>query len=72
MRIDIHQPSAVKLEEKYYIIEFNSNGKWHQLVDQCYIPEYEFGQNSACGECWQKTGQHGMYDLAYAKEYCNI
>lgn len=71
MRIDVRNASAIKMEEQYYIIEYKSSGKWHQLIDQFFLPEYEFGQNTSCGDCWQKTGQHGMYDVEYAKEYCN-
>jgi hypothetical protein len=59
------------MEEKYYIIEYKCNDKWYQLIDRFFLKEYEFGQNTACGDCWQKTGQYGMYDLEYAKEYCN-
>lgn len=71
MRLDVHQTSAAKMEEKYYIIEYQIDGKWYQMIDHYFLPEYEFGQNTSCGDCWQKTGQHGMYDFAYAKEYCN-
>ena len=70
-RIDVRNVSSIEVEEKYYIIEFRSKDKWYQLIDQFYLPEYEFGQNSCSGACWQKTGQHGMYDIEYAKEYCN-
>lgn len=71
MRLNIHQTSACKMEEKYYIIEYKCNDKWYQLIDRFFLKEYEFGQNTACGDCWQKTGQYGMYDFEYAKEYCN-
>ena len=71
MRLNIHQTSACKMEEKYYIIEYKCNDKWYQLIDRFFLKEYEFGQNTACGDCWQKTGQYGMYNLEYAKEYCN-
>ena len=70
-RIDVRNVSSIALDEKYYIIECRSKDKWYQLIDQICLPEYEFGQNSSCGECWQKTGQHGIYDLEYAKKYCN-
>ena len=72
-RIDVNNVTAIEVTEKYYIIEeqFADSGKWYRLGDRFYLPEYEFGQNSCCGECWQKTGQHGMYDLEYATEYCN-
>lgn len=73
MRIDVNNAQAVKIEEKYYIIEeqYKDSGKWYQLTDKFYLKEYEFGQNTACGDCWQSTGRHGMYDFEYAKEYCN-
>ena len=55
----------------YYIIEeYQSKyDRWVQVVDTFYLKEYEFGQNSSCGECWQTTGKYGMFDLDYAKKY---
>lgn len=73
MRVDVNNSMSVNLEEKYYIIEeqYKDTGKWYPLIDKFYLKEYEFGQNTSCGQCWQKTSQHGMYDFEYAKEYCN-
>lgn len=56
---------------EYYIIEeYQSRwDRWVQIVDNYYLKEYEFGQNTACGDCWQTTGFNGMFDKKYAKEY---
>ena len=45
--------------------------KWYSIGDRYFLPEYEHGENSASGECWQKTGIHGMFDYGYAATYCN-
>lgn len=63
-----------KTEYEYYTIEYLSgcDNKWNDIGDNFFsLREYEFGQFSACGECWQKTGIHGTFDLDYAKEFCN-
>ena len=63
-----------RTEYEYYTIEYlsGSNNKWTGIGDNFFsLREYEFGQFSACGECWQKTGIHGTFDLEYAKEFCN-
>lgn len=65
---------ASKTEYEYYTIEYlsGSDNKWTGIGDNFFsLREYEFGQFSACGECWQKTGIHGTFDLEYAKEFCN-
>lgn len=63
-----------RTEYEYYTIEYlsGSNNKWTGIGDNFFsLREYEFGQFSACGECWQKTGKHGTFDLEYAKKFCN-
>ena len=63
-----------RTEYEYYTIEYlsGSDNKWTGIGDNFFsLREYEFGQFSACGECWQKTGKHGTFDLNYAKEFCN-
>lgn len=56
---------------KYYVIEEfqNKYNRWIPLVNKYYLKEYEFGENTACGTCWQETGKHGMYNKKYAKKY---
>lgn len=55
----------------YRIEEYQS--KWDRWVaiSSFYLKEYEFGEHTFCGECWQKLGVTGIFDLDYAKEYCN-
>ena len=63
-----------KVEYEYYIIEYlsGSDNSWVSIGDNFFsLREYEFGQFSACGECWQKTNSHGTFDLEYAKTFCN-
>lgn len=63
-----------RTEYEYYTIEYlsGSDNKWIGIGDNFFsLREYEFGQFSACGECWQKTGKHGTFDLKYAKKFCN-
>lgn len=65
---------VVEEEYEYYTIEYLSgcDNKWIGIGDNFFsLREYEFGQFSACGECWQKTSIHGTFDLEYAKEFCN-
>ena len=72
MRVDKSTNELVHTEDKYYIIE-EYQGKWSRwmpLNGKPYLPEYEFGEFSASGKCWQETGVHGCYDLEYAKTYC--
>ena len=73
MRIDKSTPEITHFEDSYYVIEeyqFKWN-RWVPLTDRYYLKEYEFGQHTSCGACWQETGNHGIYDLEYAKAYCN-
>lgn len=58
--------------EFYQVQEYQSAwNRWMNIADNYYLKEYEFGEMSASGQCWQETGCHGTYDLEYAKEYCN-
>ena len=71
MRVD-KSTGIIHTEVKYYIIE-EYQSKWDRwrTLTHWYLREYEFGEFSACGQCWQETGIHGCYDLEYVKEYCN-
>lgn len=73
MRIDKSTPEMIHYEDSYYVIEeYQSKwNRWMPLHDKFYLKEYEFGQHTACGACWQETRNHGIYDLEYAKAYCN-
>jgi len=44
---------------------------WTSIEDRYYLKRYELGEHSACGKCWQEIGEHGIYDLEYAKRFCN-
>jgi hypothetical protein len=73
MRIDKSTPEITHYEDSYYVIEeYQSRwNRWMPIADKFYLKEYEFGQHTACGACWQETRNHGIYDLEYAKKYCN-
>ena len=74
MRVNKSDGDSIHIEDSYYLIEeFHSKEeKWISLgIDNYYLPEYEFGEFSACGQCWQETGIYGCFNLEYAKEYCN-
>lgn len=74
MFIEENKELKSRTEYEYYTIEYlsGSDNKWTDIGDNFFsLREYEFGQFSACGECWQKTGKHGTFDLEYAKEFCN-
>ena len=72
MNQDYTNHGVVDQHAKYYIIEeFQSTwNRWMPLTHH-YLPEYEFGEFSACGQCWQKIGVHGCYDYEYTANYCN-
>ena len=72
MRVDKSIGDIIHTEDTYYIIEEHQSeyDRWVHIRHH-YLPEYEFGEFSACGRCWQETGKHGCFDLEYAKEYCN-
>ena len=72
MRINKSTDELIHIEDKYYIIE-EYQSKWNRWcgLTHHYLSEYEFGEFSASGICWQETGIHGCYDLKYTKEYCN-
>ena len=73
MRVDKSTNDIVHYEDSYYVIEeyrFKSN-RWIPLTSRYYLKEYEFCQHTSCGDCWQETSNHGIYDLEYAKVYCN-
>jgi hypothetical protein len=56
----------------YQIQEYQSKwDRWMVFFEPHYLEEYAFGEYTACGRCWQETGIHGIYDLEYAKKYCN-
>ncbi|MDF2880223.1 MAG: hypothetical protein K0R54_780 [Clostridiaceae bacterium] len=58
--------------EFYQIEEYQSKwDRWRLCHDRNYLPEYEHGEYSACGECWQEIGVHGIYDEEYARTMCN-
>lgn len=57
-----------------YIIEYYSEKfkNWYPLGDMCFsLRDYEHGEFTSCGSCWQKTGIHGTFNIEYAKEFCN-
>ena len=72
MKVDKSNGDLIHKEVTYYRIE-EYQSKWDRWVRirEHYIPEYEFGEFTACGQCWQETRIHGCYDLEYTKEYCN-
>lgn len=72
MRVDKSTDELIHTEDHYYVIE-EYQSKWSRWVglSRHYLKEYEFGEFSACGQCWQETGIHGCYDLEYTKTYCN-
>lgn len=57
----------------YYIIqEYHSScDRWVAIGNDTYGLENEHGEFSSCGECWQKTGVHGTFDLEYALKLCD-
>lgn len=55
----------------YQIEEYQSAYDRWVTLQGYYLREYKFGQNTACGDCWQEIGIHGIYDWEYAKKYCN-
>ena len=72
MRLDKSTDTLIHTEDKYYIIEeYQSNWDRWVATNHYYLPEYENGEFSACGKCWQETHVHGCYDLEYTKTYCN-
>lgn len=50
---------------------FDEWDKWYTMTDRYYLKEFEHGQNSASGDCWQTIGVHGIFDYEYARKYCN-
>ena len=57
----------------YYTIEYqteSSGDKWYPISDKCFgLKEYEFGEHTACGRCWQITGEYGMFNKRYAIKF---
>ena len=57
----------------YYTIEYqteSSNNEWYPINDRCLgLKEYEFGEHTACGRCWQTTGEHGIFNKRYAVKF---
>lgn len=72
MRTETIKNGEIRRKVEFYIIEeYQSRwNRWVQLTNY-YIKEYEFGDFSTCGQCWQETGNVGTYNLQYAKAYCN-
>ena len=70
MRPDYTNHGMVEEKTEYYIIEEYQSAwnRWVPLTHH-YLPEYEFGEFSSCGKCWQDTGVNGCYDYEYAKTY---
>lgn len=52
-------------------IHYSEWDKWFDIGDKYYSKQYEFGEYSACGKCWQEIWEHGIYDFGYAKQFCN-
>lgn len=45
--------------------------RWVLLQERHFLKQYEFGQQTACGECWQCTGEFGAFDEGYMRQLCN-
>lgn len=61
---------------EYYVIEgqFGKTGRWsanHEFIYMGLGKEYEFNKFTASGECWQQTGNHGVFDKEYAIDICD-
>ncbi len=57
----------------YYTIEYQTDSTddtWYLIGDRCFgLKGYKFGEHTACGRCWQTTGEYGMFDRDYAVRF---
>lgn len=70
----VDEKTSAEIEVKYYYVQWYSNNqkKWLNIGGSdpiMWLKSYEYGQMTACGDCWQRYGFHGILDKEYAIKF---
>ncbi len=65
------EKTSAEIKVKYYYVQWYSNKykEWYGIGENIWLKSYTYGQLSACGDCWQKYGIHGILDKEYAIKF---